>query len=513
MNADLILYNTNVITFDGETPCAEIVAVKGNKIIYVGNKSEISLFKGSETKLLDCEGGSTIPGFNDAHCHPLSFAATLRYVDCAPKQVHQISDILFLLNNKVQETISGQWIRAANYDASTLVEKRPPYRWELDKVTPDNPVILVERSGQQCVLNSLAMKLCGITDAAANGSTNGICFDPISGIPNGIVSGNNEAVATTIPSLSEEEIGSGIKQASEIFLSRGITSIQDTSWTNGLQHWRRMKDYKDNGLLAPRLNFFPGIDALDQFRQAGLKTGDGDHQVRIGGIKIALDESTDNLRPPVEDICHAAIQAYQAGFQLAFHVSDKYMLQASMTALELIKQDFDKTANRPRFEHCPVCPPDLLGELSLNGVCVISQPGLLRAAGPEYLDTTIEEQLGWIYPFNSMHQHGVNLAFSSDCPLVDCNPLQDISTAVTRQVKEGRFLSIGERISILNAFQMYTFAGAYSSFEEKSKGSISVGKLADLVVLDKDLCRIDPEQITELKVNTTIINGMILWQR
>ncbi len=199
MNADLILYNTKTISFGSEHPSADIVAIKGNEILFTGSKDEMSNFKGPGTRLIDCEGGTIIPGFNDAHCHPLAYAATLRYVDCSPKQVNQIADIQFLLRQKAHETANGQWIRAANYEASLLVEKRPPNRWELDKSIPDNPLILVECSGQQCVLNSKALQLCGISESTPEATTGKIHRDPVTGELNGVISGNNEAVANTIP--------------------------------------------------------------------------------------------------------------------------------------------------------------------------------------------------------------------------------------------------------------------------------------------------------------------------
>jgi predicted amidohydrolase YtcJ len=512
MNADLILYNTKTIASGPEYPSADIVAIKGNEILFTGSKDEMSTVKGPNTRLIDCEGGTIIPGFNDAHCHPLAYAATLRYIDCSPKQVTQIADIQFLLRRKAEETAADQWIRATNYDASLLAEKRPPNRWELDKSTPDNPLILVEYTGQQCVLNSKALQICGITESTPDTTTGKIHRAPDTGEPNGIISGHNEAVAKSIPPISDGELEIGMTQANKHYLTQGITSVQDTSWTNSLHHWLRMKDYKDNGLLSPRVNFLPGVDSLKQFQDEGLKSGDGDSQMRIGGIKIALDESTNNPHPPQEEISDAAIRAHQAGFQLAFHVSDIHMLRASINALMLIKQSFSNMDNRPRFEHCPICPADLFAEISAGGVQIISQPSLLYTTGPDYLDTVKDEQLGWIYPFNSLLQHNIRIAFSSDCPLAECNPLQDIGTAITRKVRDGRTLNQDEHILLVDAFRMYAYEGAYASFEETIKGSISVGKLADLVVLDGDVTQIPPEQISELQVRTTLINGRICWE-
>ena len=512
MNADLILYNTRAITFDPVMASAAFVAIKENRILYAGNSDELDSFRGPQTRLLDCEEGTTIPGFNDAHCHPLSLAAILRYVDCSPGQVQKIADIQLLLGRQAQEKGSGTWIRAAGYDVSSLLDNRHPNRWDLDKSTPDNPVILVECSGQYCVLNSLALQRCGIPDIPSNESSGTIHVDPETGRTNGIISGNNEAVARAIPPLTDREMETAVTEANRIFLSQGITSLQDTSWTNTINHWLRIKDYKEKNLLSPRINFMPGFDAIKDFRGSGLSSGHGNSQIRIGAVKIALDESTDNHEPPVDAICNAAMECHQAGFQLAFHVSDLYLLRASLHALSSIHAANPLPDSRPRFEHCPVCTPELLSEIAAHHALVISQPGLLYETGPDYLDTADEEQLSWVFPYHSMQRREITVSFSSDSPRAGSDPLKNIQTAITRITRDGRCLSSRERIALHDAVKMYTLAGAFSSFEEDIKGSIRPGKLADLVVLDRDISQTAPEQISEASVRATLIDGNIVWE-
>lgn len=510
MSADLILKNLRAITFaDQETP-AELIAIQGNRILYVGTADALGGLQGPHTRVFDCGGGLVAPGFNDAHCHALAFAITRQYVDCS--RARSVAEVQAALREKVQGIEGEQWLRAANCDFSALAEGRAPNRRELDEAAPRIPVLLLERSGQHCVLNSRALELCGITASTPDPAAGKIHRDPATGLPDGMISGNNELVTKAVPPPTERETEAGMRQASREYLSLGITSLQDTSWSNGYRHWLVMKNFKERGMLAPRLTLFPGIDALGEFVERGLKTGDGDEQMRVGAVKIALDESTGNPRPPQEEINDAALRAHLAGFQLAFHVADVYLLQASMQALEFVREDSAFTSVRPRFEHCPVCPPGLVPKLAASGAIVVTQPNLLFETGPLYLDQVSSEQMTWVYPLKSFEQHGIPMALSSDSPLTPCDPFRAIHTAVTRKVAGGRTLSPEEGLSVLEALRMYTYWGAYSSLEEQNKGSIAPGMLADLAVLNGDPTRMNPEQLGAVKVMATVIDGKVVWE-
>lgn len=511
MTADLILKNLHAITFARQDGPAELIAAKGNKILYVGAADALGYMKGPHTRVLDCDGGFVAPGFNDAHCHALAFAITLRYVDCSKARC--IADIQAVLREKVCDIKGDQWVRAAHCDFSALSEGRAPDRRELDAVVSDLPVLLLERSGQHCVLNSRALELCGITGSTFDSASGSIHRDPVTGLPNGLVSGNNDLVAKAIPPLTEREIEAGMRQANKEYLSLGITSIQDTSWSNGYRHWLAMKGFKHNGVLVPRLTLLPGVDAMGEFAERGLKTGSGDDHMRVGAVKIALDESTGNPCPSQEDISHIALKTHLAGFQIAFHVHDVYPLQASMRALEFIRKHAASACVRPRFEHCPVCPPALVPELAASGAIVITQPNLFHETGPRYLKELSSKQLTWVYPLRSFVQHGIPLAFSSDSPLTPCNPFLAIHAAVTRTVAGGAVLSPDESISAMEALKMYTYFGAYSSNEEHIKGSIAVGMLADLAVLNGDPMRMSPEGLIAVKTMATVIDGKVAWER
>ncbi|MDY6856225.1 MAG: amidohydrolase family protein [Thermodesulfobacteriota bacterium] len=203
--------------------------------------------------------------------------------------------------------------------------------------------------------------------------------------------------------------------------------------------------------------------------------------------------------------------AQKAAFQLAFHVSDVYILQASLKAIESILPEMPKYDLRHRLEHCAVCPPDLLPHLKKNNPIIVSQPSFLYYTGQRYFNGISPSQLKWVFPFESYCKNNIQIAFGSDSPVVPSNPLTGIYAAVTSGVENGQVLCGDESISVIDALGMYILCGAYASFEEGIKGSVSKGKLADLVVLNNDPTQIAPEEMMDLKVIQTIMDGRVMW--
>jgi predicted amidohydrolase YtcJ len=185
--ADLLLRNASVVTLDQAKPTAAIVAIKGNRILHVGNKEEAESLVGAKTKIIDCAGKTVIPGFNDAHCHPLALTASLLSVDCGPASARSIRELQARIRQRAEQTPQGEWIRAKGYNEFYLAERRHPNRWDLDQASPDHPVKLSHRSGHACVLNTLALKLLGICKETAEPQGGIIERDLESGEPNGLL--------------------------------------------------------------------------------------------------------------------------------------------------------------------------------------------------------------------------------------------------------------------------------------------------------------------------------------
>ena len=512
-SADLLLYNAQVITLDQRQPTFELVAIGGNRILGVGGKDCLELYRGTETRLIDCEGMTVVPGFIDAHCHPLAFAATMSYMNCSSSTVKDIAGIQASIRRRAEQIPEGKWVRAAQYNESYLAEKRHPDRRELDEAAPRHPVILIHYSGSICVLNSLALRLVGITRETPDLQGGHIGRDRETGEPDGLILGRNELVEKGIPSLEEGELEEGVKLACREYLSYGITSLQDTTWSNGFRHWQIFKRLKEHNILPVRISMLTGCDGIEEFKGMGLSTGTGNDHLRLGGVKIALDESTGCPHPPQEEMNYHALKAHEAGFQLAFHVNDVYTLKAALTSLDLVLQKFPRPDHRHRLEHCAICPPGLLDKLGKSGAVIVTQPPFLYYLGRRYLEAVPSAQLGWIYPLRSFQRRGLRIAASSDSPVVPINPIMGIYAAVTRKVETGQTLASWEEISPVEALKMYTLEAAHASFDDPVKGTIAPGKLADLVVLSNDPLQVDREGIKEIKVMLTILDGKVMWER
>ena len=511
--ADLILYNARVITLDPERPKAELVAVKGNRILAIGEKDDLDQLSDAGTKLVDCENGTVIPGFNDAHCHPLSFAAHLLSVDCSPGKVRNIADILAAVRRRADRTKKGGWVRAAGYDDFRLEEGRLPTRWDLDKASPRHPVVLTDATAGKCVLNSLALQLAGIDKNAPESAGGTIYRDPVTGQPTGLISGRNDQVEKAIPPLVEEELEEGVGHANREYLSHGITSLQDTSWNNDIHRWRVWRRLVNRRSVSPRVSMLVGTKSLEEFIEVKLETGSGDDRLRVGGLKLALDESTGSPHPAQADIDSLALRACEAGYQVAFHVSDAHMLRASLSAIDFVNGRLPSEDPRFRLEHCPICPPDMLLKIKARHAIVVAQPAFLYYLGERNRDAVLPHQTGWFWPIGSLQRWGVNVAMSSDSPLVDCDPITGIYAAVTRKTESGRKLAPQEAVSPLDALRMYTLSGAFASFQEEAVGSITPGKLADFAVLSDDPTQMRTEELRNIQVTRTIIDGEIIWER
>lgn len=511
MNADLILTNFKSVSFTPNEVPEEIIAINEDKIVYVGPRHNLHILKGPRTRIFDCNNGVVVPGFNDAHCHPIALAVSRLHADCTYARC--IIEMRNIVANYISDHRPQHWVHAVNCDFEAFSDSRLPNRYDIDFISSEIPILVLDRTGQRCVLNTPALYACGIDKHSSDLDGSIIYRDPDSGEPTGLIEGNDERITRAIPPISVHELSRAAREASRHLLSFGITSVQDTSWTNSLVNWKRIGELKENGDFLPRLTLMPGVDFLDEFIEAQVSTGSGDNQLRIGAVKIALDESSGNKKPPQELINQAALDAHQAGFQLAFHVPDIYLLNASMQALEYVRQHSSEPVTRPRFEHCPVCPPQLIPLVARSGASIVTQPNLLHETGERYLKELADDQLPWVYPLRSFASHGINIAFSSDSPLTNCNPLQAISTAVTRTVRGGDTLLTEERLLPRQALKMYTETGSYLSMEENVKGSIAPGMLADLVVLKADYSLFDHGPHSGINAVATFLGGRLVWEK
>jgi predicted amidohydrolase YtcJ len=511
--ADLVLYSANLLTVNPRRPRAALIAAKDGKIVRVGTNDDLDLFKG-HSRLISCEGKTVAPGFNDAHIHIMAYASNLLSVDCSPSSIASISDIQENIRKHSERTPRGTWIKGTGYNEFYLAEHRHPNRHDLDRAAPYHPVRLNHRSLHACVLNSLGLSLAGISIETPDPPGGLIDRELDTGEPSGLLFGMNSYInERVIPPLSQKEVRQGIKLVNQSLLSSGITSVQDATVRNGFDEWQTFLRLKQRGEFAPGISMMIGLHALNEFEERGLHYGYGDNTLKLGAVKFTPDETRGQLNPSQEELNEAVLRAQRAGFQVAIHAVEESTVQAAATALEYCLQRSRKSDTRHRVEHCSVCPPALLRRLKAVKALVVTQPGFIYYSGERYLSDVPHTQLPWLYRTGSFLKSGLKPAASSDCPVVPCNPLVGMYAAVIRRAESGQYLSPKEAISAEQALRMYTLAGAYASFEERLKGSIEVGKVADLVVLSADPTAVSPEELKEIYVEKTIIGGEVVWEQ
>ncbi|MEE8419797.1 MAG: amidohydrolase family protein, partial [Dehalococcoidales bacterium] len=269
-DADLILKNARVITADPARPAGEMVAVRGDRISLVTDNGGVESVRGRKTRIIDCQGRTVAPGFNDAHCHIFSFLRKQLSLDLSPLAVKSVEDIKAAISRKVENTPPGEWITGSDYNEFYLAEKRHPNRWDIDQAAPDHPVVISHSSLHGCVLNSRALSLAGITGETEEPPGGRIDRDTENGEPSGLLFEMLGFIRSKVmPPLSEAELDSGIWLADKHYLSQGITSLQDATVTNDINRWRQFNRFKETGRLKSRLSVMSGMDSLEQFREAG----------------------------------------------------------------------------------------------------------------------------------------------------------------------------------------------------------------------------------------------------
>jgi predicted amidohydrolase YtcJ len=512
--SDLILFNANVITMDSTSPQAELVATQNGKVLAVAGNESIVELKKRNTKVIDCMGKTVLPGFIDVHFHLVAFAESLVTVNLKPQNnVRSISDIQAKIRELSQELPPGTWIRGRGYNEFYLTEKKHPTRWDLDAATVIHPIKLTHRSGRAHVLNSLALKLVGISKETADPPESLIDRHIETGEPTGLLFGMGGYLSKAVPPIDNNQMERGIKLASAELCSFGITSIHDASPSNNFKRWEMLRSWKDHGFLKPRVNMILGIEGFNEYRRNKFSAQVSENQLYPGGVKIIVHETTGQLSPNQEELNEMVLNIHQSGLQAVLHAIEERTIEAACCAIEHALKEIPQSDHRHRIEHCSVCTPSLAKRVASLGIMVVTQPSFIYYNGERYLRTVPDSNLKHLYPIATLLKSGVRVAGSSDCPIVPASPLIGIYSAVSRRAENGEFVLPEERISSLEAIQLYTNFAAETTFEETIKGSIVPGKLADMVVLSSDPTELPIDEIKDMKVEMTILNGEIVWNK
>ncbi len=512
MKADLILFNAKVLTMDPSNPKAELVAVKDKKILGIGENDILRELQGKYTVVIDCANKTILPGFTDAHCHLQAFAESLVNLNLDPSAgTKSIMDIQAKVKDVSRNLAPGTWIRAGGYNEFHLAEKRHPSRWDLDQATQVHPVKLTHRSGRAHALSSLALRRMNISKETPDPPDGLIDRDWQSGEPTGVLYGMGEFLAKRMPPLDYRDMERGIKLANQELLSHGITSLQDASPRNGIERWRLFERWKRDEIVKPRLSMMLAIEAFNKFRKQDFSISLSEELLRLGGVKVIVHETTGELSPSQGDLNQTILKIHQSGRQAIIHAVEESTIEAACSAIEFAFQRSPRDDHRHRIEHCSVCPPWLAKRLAASGITVVTQPGFIYPHGERYLATVPPEQLKYLYPLATLIRNGVQVACGSDCPMAPINPFIGIYSAVSRMAGNGEILSPEEKIPPLEAVRMYSLYAARSNFEDHKKGSITRGKLADLVVLNEDPTQVPVAEIKDIAVEMTFLDGELVW--
>jgi predicted amidohydrolase YtcJ len=508
---DLILYNANVITLDPGVGKAGLVAIKDGRIQAVSPDSALRDFKQKQTRLVDCGGQTLLPGFCDAHFHLWASAAHLLALDLSPHaDVSSIMDMQAKIHAFAKTLAPGTWIRAAGYNEFYLAEKRHPTRKDLDQAAPNHPVKLTHRSCHAHVLNSRALKQVGISRYTSEPPGGLIDRYADTGEPNGILFEMNTFLSDRVPMISDPEFKRGIRLLNQKLLSTGITSIHEASFNNARKQWEALCALKVKKEFLPRVTMALGVS---EFRTKNTYPCPVEReQLRVSSVKIIVDETTGRLYPAQKELDRLVLGIHQAGMQAAIHAIEETAVESACQAIESALENIPNPNHRHRIEHCSACTPSLAKRLAASNIMVVTQPAFIYYHGDRYLKTIADEDMANLYPFGTLQKSGVTVIGSSDSPIVEPSPITGIYAAISRRAKTGAALSVEEGLDALSALEMFTGKAAKASFDEDVKGTITPGKLADLVLLSGDLTKAACAEVKDIKVVMTVIDGEIVWK-
>ncbi|KKN35797.1 hypothetical protein LCGC14_0780110 [marine sediment metagenome] len=530
--SDLVLYNGKIVTMDSKDSIAEGVAVYFNKIIAVGNNSNIQNVIGKETKVIDLKGRTVIPGLIDSHGHFLTVGSDRKiYVDLSEEAgINSIADIQTRLREKAKTTPSGDWIFGYQEDDSKLKEKRHPFRWELDEISKDHPILITTVGSHFWMANTKAFELVGITKDTPDPVGGKFDRDPGTG---GLTGGLHETAYNILrpeglPMPTREQAYNGALQILKECASVGLTCIYDLVSEISI---RAAIDLKNEGKLPIRVRMDISIELIDELSKLGIYRGLGDDWLRICGLKYFFDGaisartaavSKPYLNKPdfygvmstTKDIAIKVLnKAYKMGYRISAHANGDRAIEIYLDIMEELQSKYPRPDPRNRDIHCTVINDRLVERIKELGILPTIFGAYPYYHGDKLIPAFGEERLESMFAARSFLDAGVKISAHSDHPCSPYQPLMAIHALVNRKTKLGEKIGQSQKISVKEALKLYTTHAAYHSFDENNLGSIEPGKLADMVILGEDILTIPTERIIDIPIDMTIIDGRIIYNR
>lgn len=523
--AELIVTGGTFHTMDIATANAEAMAIRGNRILAVGSIADINGLAGPNTQHIDARGLTVTPGFIDAHSHPL-LANEAVSVDV---NVRQISKVQALLKEQAARTPKGQWVLAHMYDDTKFAEGRPLTLQDIDAVVPSQPVMVRHRGGHTGVVNTQAFAIAGIGNDTP---------DPVGGRffrEDGQLTGKVAELAMNVfesvgewPVVDRETNRKGASLMTKRMAASGLTSTTDAF--GDLEGWVSYMDALDAGELYTRVAFMPGgnSEIYKIMKRAGMRSGFGNAMLRVGAVKYAADgsasertmrmstpfEGTDDygiLTMSQEQIDTAVDDAVANDFRIGIHANGDVTIDMVLQAYERVLTNWQGENPRFRIEHCSLVNPDLLKRIKATGTVPTPFYTYAYYHGNKWVDYG-SEKMRSMFAHRSFIDEGIMVAPASDFTPGPYEPMMALQSMVTREDAQGRVWGENQRISAAEAMQVCTMNGAYASFEEHDKGSLTPGKLADFVLLGQDPLKTDPNAIVDIPIFATYLDGQAVFE-
>ncbi|MFJ7685811.1 amidohydrolase [Peribacillus butanolivorans] len=546
MNIELIIKNANIVTLDESNNIAKSLIVSNGDIVKIFSEAEpdtAGYTVNSDTQIIDLNGATLLPGFIDTHSHLFMYGEMLNFIDCRSPENKNIEDISQKVREKTIQTAPGQWIMGWGYDDTLLEEKRHPMRFDLDKVAPNNPVYIRHISGHFATVNSKALEIAGITEATV---------DPAGGFFGRDEKGKLDGVVHEIPALeminpflpipSKEESIENIAKGAKVYLAQGITTCTDAGvgLDKGLfeldAHFDAVNSGKNplkmrlmimNHLLredGPFANY-----TVEQLQEELQKRSD--NRIRLDSVKHFQDGSiqgyTAALREPYssnsseygellneqEAFNEEILDLHNKGFRIAIHGNGDRAIESNIKALGGAIKGSPRNDHRHRIEHVQTANFNDLQTMKEFGIAASFFINHVYYWGDRHRDIFLgQERAARINPLAEAVDLDLLFTLHSDCPITPISPLFSVWAAVNRITRNGSVLGENQKIDVLTALKSMTIYGAELNFEENEKGTIEVGKKADFAVLAKDPLTCPLEEIKDIPVLATIVDGNIVWE-
>ena len=529
--ADLIVTNAKVWTVDGNHPEAQAVAVLGDRIVAVGTNADVETWRGPRTTVIDADGKLLLPGFNDSHVHFVSGGLQLDNVQL--NDVTSPEEFVRRIAEQAKKTPKGEWILGGDWDETKWPGATLPTKGLIDPVTPDNPVFLSRYDGHSALANSAALKLAGVT-AQTPDPPGGTIVRDAQGNPAGdLKDAATGLVDKVVPPLSHDQRMRAVKRALEHAASVGVTSVQnmDPEYADIAAYAELLQ----SGELTTRIYAAPLITQVDDQVKIGIRHAFGGPYLRIGALKAFADGSLGSrtayfFEPFLDEpgnhgllsdemqslslMRDRMMKADAAGLQICTHAIGDQAISIILDLYSDVAKAHPAADRRFRIEHAQHMAAKDFARFAQLDVIASVQPYHAIDDG-RWAEARIgHDRASRTYAFRTFLNQGVHLAFGTDWDVAPLNPMLTIYAAVTRATLDGKNPNgwfPEQKLIVEEAVQAYTMGSAYAEFEEKEKGSITPGKLADMVLLSDDIFSIDPTTVRDVKVLKTIVGGKLIW--